>query len=454
MRLTNFQAPDLEDAIKYICNNVEKYVFSTTKRKVAENILKTIDVSFSIEGLNRYQSMLLCELKDSYVQQSQRYVNMKNESFNINKLLNDNDELITEGNLLLEESLNIYNEMSVLKNQYLNFKGRKNNTHYKHGIPIEDARYCLPLLTKTNVHVSTTGDKLLNILDLMYNNRFSIMKDDEIVKDLDNSILDTLSRHGVIGEIDYMVEKDTSSYYNEIINLMGVDSKENVLLYSLFKEPNVNVAVAAATSGSQKTPSEILESWKDNLEDEATKLNNKVMGYGHKSIIEHARHRFLFKMSLTTYHQFIRHRLTSNYREPLINLSTEFREPYIPESINKSIFKDRYNELFVKFYEFRGKLIKQGYMHRESLQPAIHQFLLNGDMIRVISSSNCRIDNHIFCDRLCNTAQTEIRLLFEEKYKIMKDIYPETFIKDALPPCVYGRCKEGKLTCGKPIMHL
>ena len=454
MKLTNFQAPDLYNGVTYLESKVDNYILSTTKRKVAEDILKTVDVSFSLEGLNRYQSMLLCELKDSYVQQSQRYVDMKNESFDIRDLLSGNNELVNEGNLILQESLNLYNEMSVLKDEYLVHKGRKSSIHYKHGIPIEDARYCLPLLSKTNIHVTTTGDKLLNIVDLIHNERFGLSFKDVTEINLNNPILDKFSSLRILGEISHMVESDTKSYYDKIMEIMEPNDKEDVILYSKLKNPNINVAVAAAASCSQKTPSEILESWGQDSNEEATKLNNRVMGYGHTSIIEHARHTFILKMSLSAYHQFIRHRLTSNYREPLINLSTDFRAPYIPESIFNSIFKERYNELYCKFYNFRNKLINRGYMKSRELQPVIHQFLLNGDMVRVISSSNCRTDSLIFRDRLCNNAQSEIRLLLEKKYKIMKTIYPKSFLKDALPQCVDGRCKEGNMTCGRPIMHL
>lgn len=44
------------------------------KAATVKELLKTCNISFVLEGLNRWQSTMICELKDSYVQQSQRYV--------------------------------------------------------------------------------------------------------------------------------------------------------------------------------------------------------------------------------------------------------------------------------------------------------------------------------------------------------------------------------------------
>jgi thymidylate synthase ThyX len=92
MRMTNFQAPGLDMAIKYImCEIME----STERLTLAKDILKITNVTFSLEGLTRYQSTLLCELRDSYTQQSQRYVSMNNSSFDeLDRLLNNNEELM------------------------------------------------------------------------------------------------------------------------------------------------------------------------------------------------------------------------------------------------------------------------------------------------------------------------------------------------------------------------
>ena len=439
MRMTNFQAPGLDMAIKYImCEIME----STERLTLAKDILKTTNVTFSLEGLTRYQSTLLCELRDSYTQQSQRYVSMDNSSFDeLDSILNNNETLINTARDILNSSIELYQKMSILKDEYSDFKGRKNKLQYKHSIPIEDARYCLPLLCKTNIHVTTTGDKLLDILNLIYK-KFGLLDTYEVFSDLYKfGLLNLL--YLSYGSSASETLGHASRYHAQIFDEYK-ETGDDVILVSKFENPNINVAIAAATSGSPKTPSSILSSWGNDEHNEANKLTDRVMGYGHTSIIEHARTTCIFKMSLSAYHQFIRHRLTSNYREPLINLTNSNNGVYVPKSINESNFVTDYLDLFKKFHDFRRVLTNSGYN-----EDVINHFLLNGDMLKVISSSNCRSDNHIMRDRLCYTAQEEIRELFEKKINILKNIYSPNFIKDAIPQCVSSKCKEGKMSCGK-----
>ena len=55
--------------------------------------------------------------------------------------------------------------MAQLKNDTI--KARPKPADFLHGIPIEDARYILPLATKTNVSVAMSGDKLLDFFRLI-----------------------------------------------------------------------------------------------------------------------------------------------------------------------------------------------------------------------------------------------------------------------------------------------
>jgi thymidylate synthase (FAD) len=74
--------------------------------------------------------------------------------------------------------------------------------------------------------------------------------------------------------------------------------------------------------------------------------------------------------------------------------------------------------------------------------------LLNCDKIKIITSTNARIDADIMKERLCNNAQWEIRELYEKKLIQLKKIN-KTIYENICPPCVKGICPEGKLSCGK-----
>ena len=134
MRITNFESPELHNVDLWIKNNN-----NLIDKNIMKEILKTVNITFIIEGINRIQSTLLCELKDSYVQQSQRYVTMDSSFYEIPQLDKTDNVKAKE---LIEKAFNLYIKMSELKEG--EFKGRPKAENYKHRIPIEDARYILP----------------------------------------------------------------------------------------------------------------------------------------------------------------------------------------------------------------------------------------------------------------------------------------------------------------------
>ena len=63
---------------------------------------------------------------------------------------------------------------------------------------------------------------------------------------------------------------------------------------------------------------------------------------------------------------------------------------------------------------------------------------------------NIRTLLHFFEERCCNRAQWEIRHMAYAMLRICKDVAPNLFAK-AGASCVRGKCKEGKMSCGKPV---
>ena len=196
------------------------------------------------------------------------------------------------------------------------------------------------------------------------------------------------------------------------------------------------------TSTMSKTPSEMLDTWGDEATEKARGVAGRVMGYGHDSVIEQARATLVMRFSLVTYHQLVRHRLSSNYREDLENLIDEDRQIVLPPTIAASAFVERFQALAKRFSVFRRQL-KRDYHAGEHLY-----FLLNCDPIKVIMGANARIENGMLAERICNNAQWEIRTLSVRKLELLRSLSEELY-KNALPPCVYGTCREGKLSCGR-----
>ena len=74
--------------------------------------------------------------------------------------------------------------------------------------------------------------------------------------------------------------------------------------------------------------------------------------------------------------------------------------------------------------------------------------LPNACATKIIMTMNARSLHNFFSHRCCNRAQWEIRELAEEMYKLCVEVAPHLF-KHAGPPCAYGACPEGKMSCGK-----
>ena len=397
-----------------------------------KEIAKTINFSFSVEGCSRLLSHHICESLDSYTQQSQRYVKMGDDAFVLPEEIK-NSEMEKDFVELTKELFEFYAKITEIKDGFAGRKASEND--YVHGIKIEDGRYILPLNTTTNIFVTMNFSKIINFFIII--KRLKVKESEELLGKITNAI----GKEKIINFIEQnslqKEENKTREYLSEKFNLLN--KTNNCVLLNRFKEPLVRTCLAALTSTNQDGPSQIIPKCDPALEKDQG-VTKRVTGYGHTSIIEHARTTFAMTMSLTCYHQFERHRLPENIREQFDTIPIE-REVIIPPSIEKNeIILKEFNEKIKKVKTLRDKLKKQN-LPDEYL-------LLNCDTIKIISATNARTDNGILSKRTCNNAQWEIRNLYIKKLEQLKKIAPVLY-DQAGPGCTRGKCPEGTLTCGK-----
>ncbi len=433
MRIANFEATGFDRLVAWIERNNNTLINELTLIQV----LKTVNISFLLEEIDRVQSTLICELKDSYVQQSQRYVTMSKGAY-ILPLLDENDG--QKAAELIEKSFDLYGRMSQLREG--NFKGRPKAEHYLYGIPIEDARYILPLATKTNVCIAMSGDKLIELFRLMndkkYGNIFTSLCED-LASYLPSDLVNLLPR-----DYDSNVCRDIiwdfySDYFSQI------STENNLIMLNCFSDIDMKVGFGALTSTLKETPSQAIDRWGQDAPVKAKCVVKRVLRYGHDSIAEQARTTFGMMCSMVTYHQQLRHRLSQNYREELfVLIYDKDREVKIPDTIKNSVFYREYMAIVDDFKTFR-LLVAKKYGQDQALS-----FLLNCDQIKLIISSNARSDISMLEDRTCMNAQWEIRELAIKKLMLLRKLSSVIYEK-ALPSCVHGKCREEKLTCGQQL---
>ncbi len=432
MKISNFEHTGLNKVEKWL---QEKNIQDLNKEIIIE-ILKTINVSFSLEDINRIQSTLLCELKDSYVQQSQRYVTM-GEAFYTLPSLDTVDS--KKAKYLLDNLFETYKEMSELNEG--KFKGRPKLENYKHKIPIEDARYILPLATKTNVYCAMTADKLFDLYNLIMDKRYRYIFSD-IKSEIDKYIPDTLKNIFLnLPTSNAKCDNLVQDFYQDYLD--KITFEQPVVLLETFDDLDMKVGLGALTSTQFRTPSDTLKIWEDEAVNKAKGVAKRVLSYGHDSIAEQARTTFGMLCSMVTYHQQIRHRLSNNYREPFITLINEKdRTPIVPPSIKNSEFYEKYLQLINEIKNFRVFILQ-----KYGLDKALY-FLLNADATKLVISTNARMDISMLSERICLNSQWEIRELSTKKLIILRKL-SEILYEKALPSCIFGTCKEGKLSCGK-----
>ncbi len=431
MRIENFEATGLERFASWL----DRDGFAAPGMKTMRQALKSVNISFVLEGIDRVQSTLLCELNDSYVQQSQRYVALERDAYLLPELDAPDFERAVE---LTERAFSLYDEMSRLKEG--EFKGRPKTEHYLYGIPIEDARYILPLSCKTNLCVTLSGDKLPEFFRLLHDRRYV-----RIFSGIENALAQLLPRKLVEvlrGEKDEAQDDALlQEFYHDYF--AALDEKENLVLLEHFADLDLRVALGALTSTSKQTAAATREKWGEEASFKAKSLVKRVLGYGHDSIAEQARTTFGMMCSMVTYHQQLRHRLSRNQREELTALlEARNRQPKVPASVAASAFAADFCRLAEEFKEFRSRIAaKYG-------ADKAFAFLLNCDQIKLIVSANARADVSMLAERTCMNAQWEIRELAIKKLRLLRTL-SDVLYEKALPSCVSGACREGALSCGR-----
>lgn len=178
-----------------------------------------------------------------------------------------------------------------------------------------------------------------------------------------------------------------------------------------------------------------------------------VMERGHLSVTEHAVFTFAVEgVSRALLAQLTRHRIASFsvQSQRYVSMGKGF-EYVIPPSITalgeeeEAEYRREMETMHGWYRRWQEKLGKKG---EESNEDA--RFVLpNAACTRLLVTMNARELLHFFELRCCKRAQWEIREMAWKMLRACRDVAPAIF-EYAGPGCLYGMCKEGKMSCGKP----
>lgn len=217
-----------------------------------------------------------------------------------------------------------------------------------------------------------------------------------------------------------------------------------VTLLAHTPEPEKLVASAAKLCYSASD----IESLMDGLTTE--KVENfikKLTDIGHQSPLEHCTFTFGVEgVSRALSHQLVRHRIASYSQKSQRYVNEDWFEYIVPPTVAEN------QDALLAFEDAMLECRKAYSLLAELGIPAEDaRFVLpNATETKIIVTMNIRSLLHFFEERCCSRAQWEIRNMANKMLAICKDVAPNLF-RNAGPSCVRGRCKEGKMSCGKPI---
>lgn len=232
-------------------------------------------------------------------------------------------------------------------------------------------------------------------------------------------------------------------------------------------------------------------------EEEIARYVNMLASMGHESPLEHVSFTFAIEgISRVCTHQIVRHRIASYSQQSQRYVKLDQFEYIIPPAIEnnqeaKRIFieamerdQKAYDELVdlllvdiltdkhaadfgscirevlrenpdvapdkSKILDLYAEKFLEDYRkaEKQAIEDARYIFP-NACETKIVITMNARSLLHFFNVRCCNRAQWEIREMATEMLKECKKIAPALF-KKAGPDCVYGKCREGKMSCKHP----
>lgn len=239
-----------------------------------------------------------------------------------------------------------------------------------------------------------------------------------------------------------------------------------VTLLAYTPDPERTVASAAKLCYSSSSIAQL----RDGLTDE--KINSFVemlSEIGHESPIEHISFTFGIEgVSRSFLAQITRHRIASYSVKSQRYVSEGCFEYVTPPEISNDkealeIFEesmqaaqsayDRIAEILTE--KHKASFIAEGKDEKTAARLAQKKaiedarFVLpNACETKMVVTMNARSLLNFFRHRCCNRAQWEIRDVAAQMLRLVSEVAPEVF-KKAGPPCLYGSCPEGKMSCGK-----
>lgn len=376
-----------EDSLSGNLEETREKIMEATAGKGHGAVLDQAGFTFSIDGLSRASTLFLCSPEyGAHLQQSLRRVSAKG----------DFPEVDEEGLRIVEKQNGLYQRM------------------IDQGIPKEDARFILPLGTKTAIQTNFNARELMHLDYLSRQER------------VPEEVRDTVAQMVRLAtEKAPKVMKERRGNYEPLawfpsINLFGnpnttiTDILENQPVSTI--EPLGHITFSMSKDAVRKAVEER----------DLTELAN----------LKQYHFSFVTGMSLATFHQAMRQR-TWNHSSQSLEQVAKRGEFVVPEKIRRSTLSRAYETLSMESIDYVANN-----RDKESVLVLPHSAKIY-DII-YINGWNAV---HSIGKRTCLEAQSEIRTICNQIAEYIKNNAPELGKYSVPQGKLYGGCPEGK-SCG------
>jgi thymidylate synthase (FAD) len=231
-----------------------------------------------------------------------------------------------------------------------------------------------------------------------------------------------------------------------------VSAQLRVTLLQHTPDPDRSVAIAGRLCYAPVSAAELKEGMSDS---EVAALVGILVRSGHLSALEHASFSFAIDgVSRACTHQLVRHRLASYNQQSQRYVHFGGDDSFVvPPKIAanpaaEQVFLAAMQQARSAYDQLVDLGLSEG-RSRESVQEDARFVLPNAAETKIVVTMNARELRHFFSVRCCRRAQWEINALAWQMRAIVRDISPHLFAHSG-PPCLYGDCQAGKMTCGQP----
>ena len=295
----------------------------------------------------------------------------------------------------------------------------------ENGVPAEDARYVLPLYTRTNIQ--TLGDAR----ELMHLHHMSRKPElPSVIRYVVEKMIEKAK------EVAPRLMKERETNYEVLAWYPSAQlfAQSNQLMKSLIERYDKKDLVVFIDGCYDAIPLDDLE--RIIKERDETGL----------AMLKHLHFTFLAKMSLACWHQAIRQRTWDQSVESIYD-AIERGEFKMPPSIERSKFNEAYQNFNEQLQELYFKLVEDGVPSQEAIGIISHALMV-WDLIHINGWNAI----HSIGKRTCTKAQWEIRGVATEIANEIKRRCPELGRFAEPQGIVYGRCPERE-PCGRCISN-